>query len=267
MHSQPIGHALTPVSFRGRRRRLRMIRVTPLAFYSEFSPIVGFWTTLRIAHPRLLRAPATMTVRHDCLTAPLTITSSVVNWRILDAVLIAREYDLSLEDPRVIVDLGAHIGIASCWFASRYPAATVIAVEPESDNFALLAENARLYENIVPVHAAIWDRPGRVSLVDPRQGSWSYRIADTPGDIEAIPIEELLARYRIEQVDLLKVDIEGAEIELFSGDCQWLDQVNAIVVELHDRLRRGCTTAFERATAAFPLEQRRAWNVVARSRD
>jgi FkbM family methyltransferase len=255
MQLQRTGRSLIPARVRA-----------SLAFYRQFQPFVGFWNTTRIAHPRLLRAPATLTVSIDGLTHPLTITPSMVDLQVLSGVLIDREYDLPLDRPHAIVDLGAHIGVAACWFASRYPAATVIAVEPEPDNFALLAANAGPYDNIVPVHAAIWDRPGRISLVDPHGGSWAYQTASTPGDIEAIPIEDLLARHGIGQVDLLKANIEGAEIELFSGNCGWLDRVNAVVVELHDRFRPGCTEAFERATAAFQVEQRRAKTVVARWR-
>jgi FkbM family methyltransferase len=255
MRLQRTWRSLTPARFRA-----------SLAFYRRFTPIVGFWTTARIAHPRLLRAPATFTFPIDGLSQSVTITPSRVDAAILHDVLIAREYDLPLDGPHAILDLGAHIGISACRFASRYPAATVIAVEPEPDNFDLLAVNATPYENIVPVHAAIWDKAGRISLVDPRGGSWAYQTTGTPGDIEAVTIEELLARYGIEHVDLLKVNIEGAEIELFSGNCGWLDRVDAIVVELHDRFRPGCTEAFERATAAFQVEERRSASVVARSR-
>ncbi len=60
--------------------------------------------------------------------------------------------------------------------------------------------------------------------------------------------EEVMARAGASRIDILKLDIEGAEQELFESDSDtWLDRVNALIVELHDRLRPGCSDAFYRA--------------------
>lgn len=57
--------------------------------------------------------------------------------------------------PKMIVDVGANIGITSIFFATRYPEAKVIAIEAEKSNFDILERNARAYPSIVPVHAAL----------------------------------------------------------------------------------------------------------------
>ena len=70
-----------------------------------------------------------------------------------------------------------------------------------------------------------------------------------------------MAEFGLDHVDLLKLDVEGAEIELFSDCSGWIDSVDAIVTELHDWFRPGCTRAFYAAVTDFPLERRNGENV------
>jgi hypothetical protein len=70
---------------------------------------------------------------------------------------------------------------------------------------------------------------------------------------------ELVARAGGETVGLVKIDIEGAELDVFSADTTWLHRVDALAVELHDRYRPGCTAAVETAVArAWPAYERSA---------
>jgi hypothetical protein len=61
----------------------------------------------------------------------------------------------------------------------------------------------------------------------------------------------------IDYVDLLKVDIEGAEKEVFESSSRWIDRVGAIAIELHDQLKSGCSSAFRDATRDFSYESRK----------
>jgi hypothetical protein len=61
---------------------------------------------------------------------------------------------------------------------------------------------------------------------------------------EAVTIGELLKNSGYEKIDILKLDIEGAEKEIFSdGYEDWLGKVNIIIIELHDWYRPGCSEA------------------------
>ena len=66
-------------------------------------------------------------------------------------------------EPRFIVDCGANIGLSALYFANRYALATIVAIEPEASNFALLCENVASYPNVKPLHAAIWSRSQALS--------------------------------------------------------------------------------------------------------
>jgi hypothetical protein len=77
-----------------------------------------------------------------------------------------------------------------------------------------------------------------------------------PGfDVPALSMESLLAMLPSGRADLVKIDIEGAEKELFSEPHAWLDQVQSMVIELHDRYQPGCSRAFFNAVQSFPHEQ------------
>lgn len=159
--------------------------------------------------------------------------------------------------PRVIVDAGAHIGMASIGFARRYPRASIFAVEPEPANFALLCRNVSAYRQIVPIQAAIWKEDGEVCLGHSEaHPKGAFQIAeDGERRVRAITIGTLMREMRIEFIDLLKMDIEGAEKEVFEA-CDWIGKVGTIAIELHDRVKPGCRTALQRAARSFHFEER-----------
>ena len=71
------------------------------------------------------------------------------------------------ESPRVIVDAGAYTGLSTAFFAMRYPAAKIIAIEPDQANFELLLRNTAAFANVQAVRAALWVESGSVALTDP----------------------------------------------------------------------------------------------------
>jgi FkbM family methyltransferase len=162
----------------------------------------------------------------------------------------AYELDLPTE-PRLIFDLGANVGYGSVYFALRYATARVLAVEPEPSNVALLRRNVASLTQVDVVEGAVWPRAGVLAMEDPGKGYWGMRVRTGEGarGVRAVTIPELLSRADAEWVDLVKIDIEGSELELFSQESGWLRQVGALVIELHDRFRPGCEDTVERAIA------------------
>ncbi len=72
----------------------------------------------------------------------------------------------------------------------------------------------------------------------------------TARSVDAITIQDLLEEFDRTTVDLLKMDVEGSELEVFSRDAdQWIDRVGAMAVEPHDRFRHGCSEAIRGAVA------------------
>jgi FkbM family methyltransferase len=190
---------------------------------------------------------ATPNVRYPVVLRPRTSDRFVFEEIFLDC-----DYDLSFDiSPRLIVDAGANVGFASIFFANRYPGSTIIALEPEPENFRLLLQNTRLYPEIVPVQAALWGRTA-ILAVSRDTESWAHKVSEPSlNDHTTVPgltIADLLRNYGRASIDILKMDIEGAEIEVFNNEAHhWLKTTKVLIVELHDRLRPGCSAAFDNA--------------------
>lgn len=206
---------------------------------------------------------------------PIWLRAGKTDIGVFLTILAGEEYDFPfpINPPAVIIDAGANIGLASIWFASRFPQARVIAVEPEKSNYDLLVRNVAPFLNVTPVHAALWSHAGILGVDDPNgwgaQGFETRELADSPGSVQRVrclTVAELMSEYDLKWIDLLKVDIEGAEKEVFDSPEEWIGSVGAIAIELHDRIKAGCSRSFYGAVTAFPLEQcRRETVFVARS--
>lgn len=177
-------------------------------------------------------------------------------------VFLDKEYDcVSDHAPKVIIDAGANCGLTSVYYATKFPDAKIIAIEPEKGNFELMKENVSAYPNVVAVRAALWNEPGTVVVDDPGEGAWSFRARGMDGDltgldtVDAVTIESIMEEHGIDRVCLLKMDIEGSELEVFEHAQGWIDRVDSIVVELHERFKPGCTRAFYDATPGFDRER------------
>jgi len=147
------------------------------------------------------------------------------------------DFQSATASPRIL-DCGAHIGAASLYFKQRYPSARITAYEADP---ALCAMTRRNLErngagDVDVVHAALWTSNGDVTFR--AEGSDSGMIDGLSGAVDAaavtvpgLRLRDVLAR---ERVDLLKLDIEGAECAVLL-DCESvLDRVDAIVMDLHE---------------------------------
>jgi FkbM family methyltransferase len=186
----------------------------------------------------------------------ITLRGATTDVACFEKVFISKEYSLPFEySPQVIVDAGANVGMATLYFASRYPTARILAIEPEPKNFEMLQRNCAGLSNVVLVQAALWPAQRRLTISDDGFGEWAYSVTEqstteSTNELSAITIEEILRKLSVNRIDLLKLDIEGSERELFSADAgMWLDRVECIVIELHDRYRPGCAKAFYSALA------------------
>ena len=178
---------------------------------------------------------------------------------VLRQVLLEKHYDVLLQpSPKVIVDAGANIGLSAVFFANKYPDAIIIAIEPEASNFQTLQKNVSPYPRITPLQAALWPEKRQISLIDPHYGHHGFQTVDgntnggeQVGMVQALAIDDVLARAGLNVIDLLKIDIEGAEKEVFESSAKWMPKVGAIMAELHDEIKPGCHQAFFEATHSF----------------
>ncbi len=174
-----------------------------------------------------------------------------------EKVFLQEEYrsPFALDEPQLIIDGGANVGMASLYFSARYSGAKIYAVEPELENFKLLARNCAGIPNILARRAALWPTQSKLALSNyDGKENWTFAVSEGDGDIETITIEEILRDACKDDIDLLKLDIEGSERELFENT-PWLRYVKQIAIELHDRYRADCSRSFYSAITARRFHQ------------
>jgi FkbM family methyltransferase len=166
---------------------------------------------------------------------------SFTAWSYID-MLVAREIFLDRDyripadlAPRTIVDLGANTGISVRFLRALYPAAEIVAAEPDPGNFQRLAANVSGDESTRLVQAAVGLEPGRVKFY-PEEEGWASSLAPRPGghaiDVDLVTVRDLLDRLGTTRADLLKIDIEGAEWPLLErGALQ--EASGCLIGELH----------------------------------
>ena len=206
-----------------------------------------------------------VTVRLPGTDVPLTIRLRSSDVNVFYEIFGNQEYEWSFKSaPKVIVDVGGYTGMSAAFFASKYPEATIIAIEPDAENFELLKLNTANFPNVHAMRAAVWRESGTISLKDPGLGSWGLQVTDQDGRtaVRAVTIDEVIKEYNLERIDLLKVDVEGSEKEIFGDASAWISMVDTICIELHDRFKSGCSRSFFGAVDEFPIEMRRNEDVL-----
>ncbi len=210
----------------------------------------------RIATLRLPNDPYPFFIRYG--TSDFIVTRAVLGYE---------EYDVvgDMPPPAVVVDCGANIGCTSRYFLRRFPASRVIAVEPDGWNFDICRRNLEYFgPRVQVVHGAIWPRKEALRLERGlyRRGletAIQVQTADKTEDdvVEGITIPELMDRCGLDAIDVLKIDIERAEVELFGDEeaAGWLRHVRNIVIELHDE---ECERVFWAAMRDFEFDRMRA---------
>ncbi|WP_026734485.1 FkbM family methyltransferase [Fischerella sp. PCC 9605] len=142
--------------------------------------------------------------------------------------------------PGLVVDLGANIGLTSLWLHQQYGCDKIIAIEPNPSNAQLVRKNLINNKiNATVIEAAIGPTDGVVTF-ESSQDSNMGRVAvngeqaTTGEQVKMISMTTLLAELPHDQeVDLVKLDIEGGEQQLLSGNLSWLKRVKAIIAEFH----------------------------------
>ena len=189
--------------------------------------------------------------------SPLALRASRADHSIFWQVLVSEHYEyrqfrqgknldklygywISTGKTPLIIDCGGNIGLSAVWFARRFPMAKIVTIEPDAENFDVLQHNIRHYENVVALHGAVWNEKAWFRIQNPTSGAAAFRVEVAPADdaeaIEGYTINEIVAGEATCPLLLVKLDIEGAQKQLFSSNSEWVENCEVIVIELDDWL-------------------------------
>jgi len=162
---------------------------------------------------------------------------------VFNQIFVHKEYsDMGkIENVNWIIDCGSNVGYSSVYLLNKHPQAKVIAIEPDPDNFELCSMNLAPYgKRAYVINSAIWSSTVDLVIDRPLQdnGEWAIQVrpcqvGETPA-LNALSIKSLFEDFNLDMIDILKVDIETAELEVFAHNYQdWLKKVKYIAIELH----------------------------------
>ena len=136
----------------------------------------------------------------------------------------------------LIIDCGAHIGLATKYFSLIYPHSKLICIEPVMGNCNQAKINNLEYHNVEFLNKAVGAEDGKGSIYNPKLGNNAYRVnKNEKGDINIISVNSILKNLEEDAIPfIIKIDIEGFENELFSKNTEWIDNFPIIIIELHD---------------------------------
>lgn len=170
---------------------------------------------------------------------------------VFQQIVIKQEYQALIDviekskiSLNVMVDAGANIGLTTLFFKSFYPNVNIIALEPSENTYERMVTNINEngFENISLLKKGLWSHKTKlIGNNEFRDGlDWSFRlikpILNEEALIEVCSMSDILFEYKLTEIDFLKIDIEGAESEIFKrgNEFGWLKKVKIIAMEIHN---------------------------------
>jgi FkbM family methyltransferase len=203
----------------------------------RFSTVMGLLQAIRFELLWTLRVPE-IKICLPGYPAPLVIRRWNSDLSVFESTFFDGDMGMKFDStPRLIIDGGANVGYTTARYAHSFPTTKVIAVEPSRENLQMLRANTAGFDNIIVVEGALWSHSGHLRISNPLDLSWAFRVepATVQGQdtIQGYTIMDVMRQGGAQRADLVKLDVEGAEEQLFSEGDKWFDHVNTILVEIH----------------------------------
>lgn len=162
----------------------------------------------------------------------------------LGEVFVSEDYKLNLKSVKVILDIGAHIGISTLYFSINYPGCKIFAYEPSSANFKYLSRNIQTNKltNVKTFLLAVSDIPNqKVKLIKSANSMTSSTLKNNVKTncvfehVKTTNINNIININHINVIDILKIDCEGEEYNiLLNIDRSIFDKIKSFAIEYHN---------------------------------
>ena len=164
-----------------------------------------------------------------------------VDQEVYDYVFVEKYHrpfkEITSKEP-IILDLGANIGLTIIDFKILYPGSKIYAYELDKDNYDLSILNCKKLHGCYLHNEAIWSEPTEIKY-NKSVNNDAYKIETNISQqqniitVKAVTIQQIIEQYKLKVIDYVKLDIEGAEYEVFQKNTDWLNITKQIKIEVH----------------------------------
>ena len=206
---------------------------TVIIFY-----LLARWQILKRAESlhRFLPIPHRLTIRCNNQRRIIFVSPDTNFTDVLYEVLLRKDYAIDARfSPEVIFDVGACYGISTVFFSCAYPDAKIYAFEPFTPTFEFLQRTTARLHNVEAFNKAVYTFTGSIKLYsDGRHGGWNTLLPlHAHGEeVACVSLDDFMKERNIHRIDVLKIDVEGAELEIFKM-FRGLESVSYVVGEFH----------------------------------
>ena len=178
-----------------------------------------FVSALKFLASRFHRREVEVFIRGQ--NAPILFRGSTSDAWVLNTVMICQEYKGFIDfEPLTILDGGANIGMASVYWHQQFPDAEIVAVEPDPENCRLARRNIGDSPQVHVLQGGLLSRNVKLSIINSGDENYALRVTEDPdhGTIPAFSIASIMRERGWSVIDVLKLDVEGSEVELLSNN-------------------------------------------------
>lgn len=177
---------------------------------------------------------------------PIYLRKGTKDAETFEEIYLDRIYDTDLHlKPHTILDGGGNTGLASRFFHARYPAARIAYVEIDPGNVSMARKNLAGVDQITIFENALSYDERYFKIEDPFNATNSYAIVEgteSDHDVTSVSPASIMKQLDWDGIDLVKLDVEGSERELFKNNVdEWLPRVKILMIETHDRMIENCS--------------------------
>jgi FkbM family methyltransferase len=227
------------------RRQIRKILGSKSWLYQAGAIILNFISVFwkeNLSVYRLLMKQAALPKGHrdlelklKLLRYPIRVRAGTLDSETIINNIIREEYGHFSPSNEIgwIIDAGGYIGDTSVYFLSRYSNSKVVTLEPLDENFKAAKHNLESYgERSHLIQKGLWGSDTTLSFQGDSTGGYLSEVGSC--QIECVSIPTLIKKYSIKNISILKMDIEGAEGNVFATDPElWLPITEMIIIEIH----------------------------------
>lgn len=230
---------------------------------------IGLLNTINYILQRYLSKTDFLRIRIKKIKQPVYLRRGTADINVFQQIFVKQDLSfLKGSKGDVIIDAGANIGLATIYMKNLFPGSTIFAIEPELSNYNIFLKNIAGYSNVYSVNKALSENKEGLYMDMEGKGNDSFQTkpkafkTEYMQKVESISIDNLIDEYNLVSLDIVKMDIEGAEeFCLDHSATNWLSITRTVAVEIHERIVPGVSKQIQGLMKGFSFSEHGEYSV------